>query len=112
MKITREHIPIGRENAVTRRQLCELTGMNDREVRRQISQLRSVDDGTELVIVSLSNGRGGYYRTDDPILIRHYYNETMSRARSTFKSLKKARRVLKEVDNEREHIGAQRAAEG
>ena len=31
-----DYIPVGRENAVTRRQLCELTGMRDRALRNAI----------------------------------------------------------------------------
>ena len=97
MKITREHIPIGRENAVTRRQLCELTGMNDREVRRQISELRSVDDGTELVIVSLSNGRG-YYRSSNPDEIRHFIAEMQKRNRMVNQAITIAKRTLRRIE--------------
>ena len=31
-----DYIPVGRENAVTRRQLCELTGMRDRALRNAV----------------------------------------------------------------------------
>ena len=41
--LKREHIPIGRENAITRDQLSRLTGLSDREVRRQIAELRAED---------------------------------------------------------------------
>lgn len=102
MKITREHIPIGRENAVTRRQLCELTGMNDREVRRQISQLRSVDDGTELVIVSLSNGRG-YYRSSNPDEIRHFIAEMRKRNRMVFRTIRTAEQVAHRIEMGRQY---------
>lgn len=92
-----EDIPIGAENAISRRELARKWNTSDRAVREIIAQLREQDNGDRYVIVSHSGGRGGYYRTDDPILIRHYYNETMNRARSTFKPLKKVRRVLREA---------------
>lgn len=97
MKITRETIPVGRENAVTRRQLCELTGLNDREVRRQISQLRTVDDGTDMVIVSLSNGRG-YYRSSNPDEIRHFINEMRKRNRMVFRTIRTAELVAHRIE--------------
>lgn len=92
-----EDIPIGAENAISRAELARKWNTSDRAAREIIARLRESDDGSPYVIVSSSMGSGGYYRTDDPILIRHYYNETMNRARSTFKPLKKVRRVLKEA---------------
>lgn len=102
MKITREHIPIGRENAVTRRQLCDLTGLSDREVRRQISQLRSVDDGTDMVIVSLSNGRG-YYRTSNPDEIRHFIAEMRKRNRMVFRTIRTAEQVAHRIEMDKQY---------
>ena len=102
MKITRETIPVGRENAVTRSRLCELTGASDREVRRQISQLRSVDDGTDMVIVSLSNGRG-YYRTNNPDEIRHFINEMLKRNRMVFRTIRTAEQVAHRIEMEKQY---------
>lgn len=92
-----EDIPIGAQNAISRRELARKWSTSDRAAREIIARLREQDNGDRYVIVSHSGGRGGYYRTDDPTLIRHYYNETMNRARSTFKPLKKVRRVLREA---------------
>lgn len=80
MKITREHIPVGRDNAITRQRLCEITGQNDRTVRHQISELRAKDDGSDMVIVSVSNGRG-YFRSNNPDDIRHFIAEMQKRNR-------------------------------
>ena len=87
-------IPIGAENAVTREALSRKWNASDRDVRDAIAKFRAEDNGDSYVIVSHSNGRG-YYRTDNVEIIQHYYNETMNRARNTFKPLKKARRILK-----------------
>ena len=91
-----EDIPIGAENAITRQQLAALWHTDDRTVRERIAKLRGEDNGDDYVIVSHSDGRG-YYRTNNANEIRHYFNETMNRARNTFKPLKKVRRVLREA---------------
>lgn len=98
MKLTREHIPVGRDNAVTRQRLCDITGLNDREVRRQISELRAKDDDSNLVIVSVSNGRG-YFRSDNPDDIRHFIAEMQKRNRMVYQAIKIAKRTLKRIDN-------------
>lgn len=90
-------IPVGAENAISRRELARKWNIDDRGAREIIARLREHDDGSRYVIISSSHGRGGYYRTDNPVLIRRYYEETMHRARSTFKPLKKVRRILREV---------------
>lgn len=102
MKLTREHIPIGRDNAITRQRLCDITGQNDREVRRQISELRAHDDETNLVIVSVSNGRG-YYRSDQPDDIRHFVAEMQKRNRMVYQAIKIAKRVLKRIENRKSY---------
>lgn len=98
MKLTREHIPVGRDNAVTRQRLCDITGLNDREVRRQISELRAKDDDSNLVIVSVSNGRG-YFRSNNPDDIRHFIAEMQKRNRMVYQAIKVAKRTLKRIEN-------------
>lgn len=93
---TADDIPIGAEHAITREALARKWGTDDRTAREIVAKLRAEDNGDSYIIVSHSNGRG-YYRTDNPEIIRHYINETTNRARNTFKPLKKARRLLKEV---------------
>ena len=90
-----EDIPIGAENAITREALARKWHTNDRTAREIIAKLRAEDNGDGYVIVSHSNGRG-YYRTDNIDQIRHFFHETMNRARHTFRPLGKVRRILKE----------------
>ena len=74
--------------------------LTDRLARRRIAELRAEDNGDEYVIVSHSRGGvRGYYRTNDPEVIKHYVNEVHSRARNTFLPLRKARRVLIQSEN-------------
>lgn len=103
MKITRETIPVGRENAVTRSRLCELTGASDREVRRQISQLRSEKSEDDMVIVSVSRNRG-YYRTDNPEEIAHFIAEMRKRIRATRYAIKTAEAALAHIRAKQAHF--------
>lgn len=54
------HIPVGKENAVTRQKLAALTGNNDRTNRQAILEARS----RGIKIVSRSSGKG-YYIADN-----------------------------------------------
>jgi len=82
-------IPVGRDHAITRQQLCTLTGKSDRKVRDDIAWLRR-----KTVICSSSSGKG-YYRPSSRADIEGFINETTARAENLFLSLKKARNVLK-----------------
>lgn len=100
MKYSEADIPIGAENAITRAELARKWGVDDRTARERIAELRAQDNGDEYVIVSHSRGSvRGYYRTNDPEVIKRYVNEVHSRARNTFLPLRKARRVLINAEN-------------
>lgn len=91
----RDLIPYGRENAVTRENLCILTGLNDRVVRNEIKKLRR-----DMPILNLQD-RSGYYmpRTDNDfelMELKRFINQESKRARSIFYSLKGAKEFLKE----------------
>lgn len=51
-----DFIPIGHENGINRNDLCKLTGMSDRVVRRMIEKARKSN-----VIINLGDG-SGYFR--------------------------------------------------
>lgn len=97
MKVTREHIPVGRDNAITRHRLCEITGQNDRTVRQQIAELRAKDDGSDMVIVSVSNGRG-YFRSNAPDDIQHFIAEMQKRNRMVNQAITIAKRTLRRIE--------------
>ena len=100
MSYSDKDIPIGAENAITRAELARKWGVCDRIARSRIAELRADDNGDGYVIVSHSRcGVRGYYRTDDPDTIRRYVNEVHSRAQNTFLPLRKARRVLIQIEN-------------
>lgn len=92
-------IPISAENAISRADLARKWNCSDRVARQRIAKLRCDESETQYVIVSHSrNGVHGYYRSDDPGQIRHFIRETEKRARSTFRMLRQARRVLKRIE--------------
>ncbi len=98
MKMYYESIPIGRENAITRKELAKKWGVSDRLARATIAKLRAEDNGDDFVIVAYSSQKG-YFRTDDVKEIRRFEREMCNRARNTFAPLRKARRVLRARGN-------------
>ena len=89
-------IPVGGAgDAISRAGLARAWVMDDRSVRRRISELRAYEgEDVKHVICSSSHGGGGYYRTANPDEIKRFIRETTARARHTFAPLAVARRVL------------------
>ena len=92
-----DDIPIGAENAISRKNLADLWNVNDREARRIVADLRTIDDGTDYVIVSVSRD-SGYYRTQNPVEINHFVNEMHKRIRSTYRAIKAAKRIVRRLE--------------
>lgn len=90
--LTREIIPIGRENAISRGELAELLGMSDRDVRDVVARLRRQGGNDPYVICSSSHNPPGYWRTNSDVEIMAYWAETHSRAKNTLAALKDVER--------------------
>ena len=88
-------IPIGMENAITKKELQIRWGMTERAVRAKIQLLRAADFGDDMVIISRSSGRG-YYRTNNLEEIIAYKQEVINRGKHTFLPLRKVNRILNE----------------
>jgi len=71
------YIPVGRENAVSRIRLSEITGLSDRGNRREIEQARC----RGVIIINLQDGVG-YYRSDDVDEMHKQYKQNENRAMS------------------------------
>lgn len=95
----RTDIPIGRQNAITRADLAGIWGCSDRTARQKIADLRASPGKDGYVILSTSHEPKGYWRSNDPKEIEQFIRETEARAKSTFLSLKDARRVLKAIQH-------------
>lgn len=85
-------IGAGEENAIHLSELVSITGLHNRELRKRIEQLRR--SGT--VIIS---SKKGYFRPLDNSEVSRYIKQEERRARSIFRTLKAARKLLK-GDNE------------
>lgn len=88
MRDITEYLPKSREAAISRKSLCEATGLTDRLVRELIEKARQ--DGA--MILSADKG---YYISEDLDEIEHFYRREDRRARSIHYRLKTARRILK-----------------
>ena len=64
----------GAENAVPRRDLMALTGLSDRELRRQIERERRA--GAWII----SDNAHGYYLTDDPAEVQRFTRSMLHRS--------------------------------
>lgn len=89
------YIPEGKENAVTREQLCSLTGLSDRSVRQLIENARM--EG--VLIINAQDGKG-YFRSNDVKDIRRQLNANNKRAMSILRQQKFLRRRLSELDGQ------------
>jgi DNA-binding transcriptional regulator LsrR (DeoR family) len=85
-----DFIPEGKSNAITRNQLCNLTGLSDRKVRELIEQARSEGE----IIINAQDG-AGYFRTEDLNEIEKQYKRNDRRAKSILVQQKHLRKRLK-----------------
>ena len=90
----REHIPIGRENAITRAELMQMWHMDDRGVRETIAKLRCMPTDDPYAIISSSHNPPGYWRSDVFAELERYIRETNARAKNTIRAAGDAKRVL------------------
>ena len=90
-----EHIPEGYENAISRKELCKRTGLNDRVVRSLIEDARR-----DTIIISNTDGSGYWLFPDNPTdkekdLLQRFVKQQESRAKSIFYALRPARLKMK-----------------
>lgn len=83
-------IPEGKENAISRNELVMRSGKTDREVRREIQELRAQG----FFICNNQDGKGYYVSTDIEELRQQYKSDT-ARAMAILKRRKSIRDYLK-----------------
>lgn len=85
-----DFIPVGEENAISRDKLCQLTGLQDRNLREAISQARRNE-----AIINFGNG---YFlpKRDDGALVERWKRQERARAKSIFWSMKGANKFVEE----------------
>lgn len=83
-------LPTGAENAVSRRQLSAMTGIPDRQLRRQIAEERRAG----ALILSSSETNGGYYRAASRAELLRYVRSMQSRSREILTVIRTAEEAL------------------
>lgn len=86
-----DYIPEGSEHAISRKNLCRITGLSDRLVRNLIEEARR-----ETIIISNNDGSGYWLFPEHPTdkekdLLNRYVKQQESRAKSIFYALRPAR---------------------
>lgn len=87
-------LPTEREKAATYDDLKMWWGTGEREVRKLLHDLSSMDNGDDFVLIRSSRGKG-FYKTDDKDEIERYKRECLNMGRSVFAPIKKINRILK-----------------
>lgn len=89
-----DFIPVGKENAVTRKYLINAMQLSDRKIRNLIHEARR-----DVPIINTSNGVGYYIpdmkKASDVEELKHYIAQEESRAKSIFWSLFAAKNMLR-----------------
>lgn len=85
-------IPKGRDNAITGKQIRQLTGFSERIVRKYVSLARR-----DICILNDQNGMG-YYKPETKEEVERWVNQERARAKSIFWSMRGAREYLKGVE--------------
>lgn len=91
-------IPIGKENAVTYSELCEMWSVSERKARQIMHELSVQDSGDNFVLIRSGQSKG-FYRTDDEMIIRAFKKECTNKAKSSFAPLRKINRILNGLDD-------------
>jgi hypothetical protein len=91
-----DYIPFGKDNAISRKRLSEITGLSDRKLREVIALERR-----NTIIINLSNGQG-YFQPINGLeddLVVDYYKQENSRLKRIGWSLAATRKRVKEIQN-------------
>jgi hypothetical protein len=83
-----DYIPFGRQNAISRRELCQLAGLPDRLMRREIERARK-----DYAILNIDGS--GYFRPTDGEM--HLVERWLRQERSREKSVREATRGAEKV---------------
>lgn len=92
-----DYIPNGKDNAISRLTLCQMTGLSDRKLREAIASER-----LSTPILNISDG-SGYYR---PLLtekeeVKRYIDQEYSRLKSIARGLYVAKAFYEDLEHER-----------
>lgn len=86
-----ELLPVGAENAISCKQLMEITGLEDRQLRRRIAAERR--DG-KIILSSFSEVNGGYYIPADMSEVRRWVLMMEAHGSSVYEVLRAAKEAI------------------
>lgn len=90
-----DYIPIGKENAISKQKLCELTGIKDERLIREAIK-RQVESGVPILS---SSGHKGYWYSEDIDEIEEFIRENDHRSNAINKTTAKLKKHLYEMKN-------------
>jgi hypothetical protein len=94
-----DYIPIGRENAISRRMLCNITGLSDRMMRHEIERARK-----QYAILNSQDGSGYFLpSTEEKPLVERWIRQERHRSKQIGNSTLGAEKWLV-GDSERQYI--------
>lgn len=85
-------LPTGAAHAISRRELAVLTGLSDRQLRCRIAQ----ECKAGALILSTTEGGGGYYRAASADELRRYVRSMRNRSKETLAAIRAAEKFLME----------------
>ena len=89
-----KYIPYGKENAISRSELCRITGLNDRSMRDLINQARK-----RAVIINVQDGKGYFRPTKNDLdEVKKFKRQEENRAKEVFSCLQPIRKFIREVE--------------
>lgn len=90
-----ELIPVGAENAISRSELSRLCGLNDRQMRQEIENLRH----NGATVLNMQDGNGYFVPSEEDIeKVRAAYKTNERRAKSILHYNKNLKEWLKQYD--------------
>lgn len=92
-------LPIGKKNAIGRKELVNLSGLSDRQLRNQIAAERR--EGA-LILSSTDSEHSGYFRPASADELRRFVASMTRRGKATFAAIAQARKALKSIEAEKE----------
>lgn len=89
-----DFIPVGKDQAISRRLLRTLTGLNDRDVRKEIANARR-----HTCIINNQDGNG-YYIPEDKSEVEGYIKQEESRAKTILYNLNGAKEFYNKMEGQ------------
>ena len=82
----------GEKNAISKESLRQIVGLNERQLRREIHDLRLAG---YIICSSSASGKGGYYLPENPAEAAAFVRSMHSRAKSVFAAASAANKQVK-----------------